>query len=46
MNSNTINIFEFPSNLGLKKTEFEIEPGVKLLPDWFRKNQFHDRIDA
>jgi len=45
MNSNTINIFEFPSNLGLKKTEFEIEPGVKLLPDWFRKNQFHDRID-
>jgi arginase len=44
MNSNKINIFEFPSNLGLKKNEFEIEPGVKLLPDWLRKNQFHDRI--
>jgi arginase len=44
MNSNTINIFEFPSNLGLIKTEFEIEPGVKLLPDWLKKNQFHDRI--
>jgi len=44
MNSNSINIFEFPSNLGLKKTEFEIEPGVKLLPAWLRKYQFHDRI--
>ncbi len=44
MNSNRINIFEFPTNLGLKKTEFEIEPGVKLLPAWLRKNQFQDRI--
>ena len=45
MNSNKINIFEFPSNLGLKKTEFEIEPGVKLLPSWLRKNQFHELIN-
>ena len=44
MNSTVINIFEFPSNLGLKKTEFEIEPGVKQLPSWLRKNQFHDQI--
>jgi arginase len=44
MNSNSINIFEFPSNLGLKKTEFEIEPGVKLLPAWLKKYKFHDRI--
>jgi len=45
MNSKKINIFEFPSNLGLKKTEFEIEPGVKLLPSWLRKNQFHELIN-
>ncbi len=45
MNSNKINIFEFPSNLGLKKTAFEIEPGVKLLPSWLRKNQFHEQIN-
>jgi len=44
MNSNKINIFEFPANLGLKKTEFEIEPGVKFLPAWLKKNEFHDRI--
>jgi len=44
MNSNIINIFEFPSNLGLKKNELEIEPGVKLLPNWLKKNHFHDRI--
>lgn len=45
MNSNKINIFEFPSNLGLKKTAFEIEPGVKLLPSWLKKNQFHEQIN-
>jgi arginase len=45
MNSNKINIFEFPSNLGLKKTEFDIEPGVKWLPQWLRKNQFHKLIN-
>jgi arginase len=45
MNSNKINIFEFPSNLGLKKTEFDIEPGVKLLPQWLRNNQFHELIN-
>jgi len=44
MNSISINIFEFPSNLGLKKTEFEIEPGVKFLPAWLKKYQFHERI--
>ena len=45
MNSNNINIFEFPSNLGLKKKEFDIEPGVKLLPSWLRKNKFHELIN-
>jgi len=45
MKRNKINIFEFPSNLGLKKKEFDIEPGVKLLPNWLRKNQFHKLVD-
>lgn len=40
-----INIFEFPLNLGLIKKEYEIEPGVKKLPDWLRKFDFHKRID-
>lgn len=40
-----INIFEFPLNLGLTKKEHEIEPGVKKLPDWLRKFDFHKRID-
>ncbi|CAN5592934.1 hypothetical protein BH23BAC1_BH23BAC1_43130 [soil metagenome] len=33
MNSKRVNIFEFPSNLGLKKKEPEVEPGVRFLPD-------------
>ncbi|MET3037780.1 arginase family protein [Chryseobacterium sp. NRRL B-14859] len=40
-----INIFEFPLNLGLTKKEHEVEPGVKKLPDWLRKFDFHKRID-
>lgn len=45
MNSDKINIFEFPSNLGLKKKESDDEPGVKRLPSWLRKHGFHDRIN-
>lgn len=40
-----IHIFEFPLNLGLTKKEHEIEPGVKKLPDWLRKFDFHKRIE-
>lgn len=39
-----INLFEFPFNLGLTKKEHETEPGVKKLPDWFRKFGFHEKI--
>jgi arginase len=39
-----INIFEFPLNLGLTKKEHETEPGVRKLPDWLRKFDFHSRI--
>jgi len=44
MRNNKYRIFEFPSNLGLKKKEIDLEPGVKLLPAWLRRNKFHDRI--
>jgi arginase len=40
-----IKIFEFPINLGLTKKEHETEPGVRKLPDWFRKFYFHKRIN-
>lgn len=45
MNSNKIEIIEFPSNLGLKKTESAIEPGVGRLPDWLRFHNFHEQIN-
>ena len=44
MNSKKINILEFPSNLGLKKTTSETEPGVIKLPEWFKKHGFHRKI--
>lgn len=40
-----IKILEFPTNLGLKKTDDFIEPGVKYLPDWLNKYGFHKRIN-
>lgn len=45
MNSNKVNILEFPSNLGLKKTDSVIEPGVRKLPEWLKKYNFHKRIN-
>jgi len=44
MNRDKLYIFEFPSNLGLKRKEDELEPGVKLLPEWMRINKFHNLI--
>ncbi|MBO9204440.1 MULTISPECIES: arginase family protein [Niastella] len=44
MNGHIINLFEFPSNLGLKKTDYAHEPGVKKLPDWLKQFGFHDQI--
>lgn len=41
----SINIFEFPLNLGLTKKEHEVEPGVRKLPDWLRKFNFHQTLD-
>lgn len=44
MNTKKVNILEFPTNLGLKKTENEIEPGVRKLPEWLKKHGFHNKI--
>ncbi|MEL7586220.1 MAG: arginase family protein [Prolixibacteraceae bacterium] len=44
MNSQQIKIFEFPSNLGLKKTETAVEPGVRFLPAWLKKHGLYDAI--
>jgi arginase len=40
-----VSIIELPSNLGLKEPMAGQEPGVKKLPDWFRKFKFHDLIN-
>ena len=45
MNSDKINILEFPSNLGLKKAEYGIEPGVGKLPEWLKRHGFHKKIN-
>jgi arginase len=37
----SISIVEFPSNLGLKELKPGHEPGVRNLPEWLRKHQFH-----
>jgi arginase len=37
-------IIEFPSNLGLIEPGPGLEPGVKRLPDWLRKFNFHDLV--
>jgi arginase len=36
-----MSIIEFPSNLGLKEPSAGQEPGVKKLPDFLRKHDFH-----
>jgi arginase len=42
---NRICILEFPSNLGLKEPFPGQEPGVKKLPDFFRKHNFHSSLN-
>lgn len=44
MNSKKVNILEFPSNLGLKQTASESEPGVYKLPEWLKRHGFHSKI--
>lgn len=40
-----ISVVEFPSNLGLKEPFPGHEPGVKQLPEWLRKHDFHQHIN-
>lgn len=41
----SIYIVEFPSNLGLKEPVAGQEPGVKKLPDFLKKNNFHSSLN-
>ncbi|MEJ7626271.1 MAG: hypothetical protein WKF35_05375 [Ferruginibacter sp.] len=36
-----MNIFEFPSNLGIKKRKDETEPGVRFLPAGLKTYAFY-----
>lgn len=45
MNSSNIDIYEFPTNLGLRKSESETEPGVKKLPEWLRRHGLHEKVE-
>lgn len=40
-----IYILEFPSNIGLKEPFVGQEPGVKKLPDFLRKHNFHSLLN-
>jgi len=41
----SIYILEFPSNLGLKEPYAGHEPGVKRLPDFLKKHNFHSSLN-
>ncbi|AUP78098.1 arginase family protein [Flavivirga eckloniae] len=45
MNSHKIYIVEFPSNLGLKQTDYAIEPSVKKLPKWLKQFGLHKQVN-
>jgi arginase len=42
----SIYILEFPSNLGLKEPFAGQEPGVRKLPDFLKKHDFHSSLNA
>lgn len=44
MISYKINILELPTNLGLKKTAYASEPGVRKLPDWLKLHGLHEGL--
>jgi arginase len=44
--TDNICILEFPSNLGLKEPFAGQEPGVKKLPDFFQKHNFHSSLNS
>ncbi|TWT24347.1 arginase family protein [Planomicrobium sp. CPCC 101110] len=39
-----IEVFEFPTNLGLRRKVDEVEPGVKALPKWLKYHGFYEAL--
>lgn len=46
MLNKTIDVFEFPTNLGLRKKTGELEPGVNVLPEWLNRHGFYEKLNA
>lgn len=44
MSYNNIHLFEFPTNLGLKKTIYAEQPGVYYLPSWLSQKGLHKAL--
>ncbi len=45
MFNKSIDLFEFPTNLGLRKKADEIAPGVKELPAWLKRHGFYSELN-
>ncbi|MDN7243531.1 arginase family protein [Planococcus sp. N028] len=39
-----IEVYEFPTNFGLRRKAQEIEPGVKALPKWLKQHGFYEAL--
>lgn len=46
MRMRAIDIFEFPTNLGLRQQDPEREPGVNRMPEWLHQHGLHERLQA
>lgn len=45
MFNKSIDLFEFPTSLGLRKKAGEISPGVRELPMWLKLHGFYDELN-
>ncbi|WP_458120056.1 arginase family protein [Paenibacillus sp. Z6-24] len=46
MRMRAIDIFEFPTNLGLRQQNPDHEPGVNRMPEWLHQHELHERLQA
>ncbi|WP_082208482.1 arginase family protein [Paenibacillus dauci] len=46
MRMRAIDIFEFPTNLGLTQQAENREPGVSRMPEWLHQHGLHERLQA
>ncbi|WP_200897754.1 arginase family protein [Paenibacillus wulumuqiensis] len=46
MRMRAIDIFEFPTNLGLRQLDPDHEPGVNRMPEWLHQHGLHERLQA